>query len=141
MIIASRSGAVYFSHYFEAIPIQFRVSFEKENVDRFLSSVFVGEKEIVTHTEKTFIISRCEKALVIILVADSSFDEMIAVDFLHTFVLIIGKYLRIVTDKQLLQKKEIIHQILEEMITHGRIVETRLNHISALSGYKMQESE
>ena len=52
--------------------------------------------QIVTHTEKTFIISRCEKALVIILVADSSFDEMIAVDFLHTFVLIIGKYLRIV---------------------------------------------
>ena len=46
MIIASRSGAVYFSHYFEAIPIQFRVSFEKENVDRFLSSVFVGEKEV-----------------------------------------------------------------------------------------------
>jgi len=96
VIIANNSGAVSFSHYFEPIPIQFRVSFERENVDRFLSFVFLGEKEIVIHTERSMIVSRREKALLILLVVDSSFDEAIAIDFLHKFVNIITKHLKIV---------------------------------------------
>ena len=46
IIIANTFGAVNFSHYFEPIPIQFRVSYEKENVDRVLPLVFIGEKEV-----------------------------------------------------------------------------------------------
>jgi len=87
------------------------------------------------------IVSRREKALLILLVVDSSFDEAIAIDFLHKFVNIITKHLKIVTDKQIIQNKEILHQTLDEMIIHGRIVETRLSHIRSLIGYKMQVNE
>lgn len=46
------------------------------------------------------IVSRREKALLILLVVDSSFDEAIAIDFLHKFVNIITKHLKIVVSFQ-----------------------------------------
>ena len=124
------SGNICFSHYFDGvIPSQHRNSFEKDIIGKCIDQVGGSKDSEIRGPADELCLARRDGLLMTILGADRTVSETLIKEVLHVFTDTLYNQLKCSTDKLVLQNKTIIREILTQMVSHGKIIETRSSHI------------